>query len=314
MGAELGHIPHEKVVEEATKFIEEKGKYIMQNKSLFQKASMYKEAFIKMPNALSARLAEGGLGALVGGGAGYATGDSNNKLQSTLMGAGMGAGTASLGSSSLRNMKKLQGMKPLAQDIPEVFYHGHPEHLKDVIKKEGLRPAKRMSSHRSEGALGAKYRGDHVFLSKDESYAKSYGKFDPQGYFDWNKDPTVTSVVLPKERVDSLQNVMARPGTPDLAPRGMDLAGVGRMSVDGRPVGFGSEFAHKGPIAPEHLAYGKEETDKLISKMIADAANQRVQGIDEHLFGLGKKAASIKKAFIKMPNAITARLAEGALG
>lgn len=292
-------------------------------------------------NALLMRGLEGAVGAGIGGGAGYLSTDAPKKkvpllddprFRNAVMGAGLGSLTT-LGGSALNRKRKILQQKslnywrrseefnryakalqdsavPLEQDIPEVFYHGFPSHFKEQIKKEGLKPSPVTKVHRSEGSSGAAERGKSVFLTKDPSYAKTYGKYRDDGYYHFNQDPSVASIVLPKKQSAKLRNIMKNESKVDLdlsRPGNLeDLNGVGQHIIDGVPVGIGSEFAHTGPISPQNIAFNKEDEYALIKKYIEDAVKKRQEPLglklEENLAKLksdyAKKVESINNKFM----------------
>lgn len=229
----------------------------------------FEKRALAMPN-WKYRLGEAAIGGAIGAGAGALHADKDRKWRGAVGGAALGAGGALAGSQLTRSVRKIPLGRVHAEDIPETFFHGAPKSYAEKIQLEGLIPGKGISKKTHSGA-GTGLASTHVYLSKDPTYAESYGKYITPGNYSPSAAPNMHTVVLPKELAKKTQ-------------RANDL---GYLTHNGKIMGSGSEFLHEGPIAPRYIANDAESAGKLKANLIQESIKNRTGKVDRKLFGIG---------------------------
>ena len=222
---------------------------------------------------INPRIIEGAVGGIVGGiGGGI--------LEPDIKGVGVGTATGAvaglLGSKGLRSLKKYKASTILkGYDIPETYYHGFPEEIENIVKREGLQPGK---SHIRGSDIGQKYK-NHIFVSKDKDYAKTYGRVDHLGNYHPFKRSTYATIITPKTTKKT--NIFKDSDTPYYH---------GAYIHDGDTKGIGSEYVIEGGVSPEFLAFNKHDTQKLKEKITNINKKRRTDRygriLDKKVFGM----------------------------
>jgi hypothetical protein len=213
----------------------------------------------------------------------------------------------------LQQIADARAPKLRADDIPSVFYHGAPDNAVDAIRREGLKPGVLRSRHTTSSSNPtADYRGTHIFLSKDPTYASGYAKVNAGGFYDQSQkhQDGLFAAVLPQHERQKVKRMFELKNRSFLEPYGADEhAGVGKFTVRGALNSMGTEYVYPGSIPNKFITQGSPRG--LQADLINEVLQGRAGGLADKMQRLKQLEAMAVDAGKRSRNTISALFGSG---